>query len=228
MLVINNSAYVVPPAPPGSESGLGSEGLPGAACTEEKLPTSITFSVDSPIATRAWEIVEDLYQGFWCYWNRSPGDLETDVTTYPESYPELFDMDEFRRDPNPTRGAASSCGECMFWCTWLVQKSYKENGYSLAYTLWSPAMYDDFSSRNKILNGRDMNKDKIQMGAVIFFDVKNSESRIDHVAVVYSVTSAGIHFVQSNSGTKNDFLPFGTDGVLQSPSYATIKGIGNP
>lgn len=227
MLVINNSAYVVPPKPVADSPFDGSIG--NFYCTEEKESTGITYSVNSPIAMRAFGIVEDLYQGFWCSWNRSPGDLPTDTVEYPDSYPLLFDMDEFRKNPNPIRGEVSGCGNCMFWCTWLVQKAYSENDVEISNTLWSPDMYRDFESRKKIILKDKVTPTNVELGAVVFFDVFNSENRIDHVAIVYSVNSDGITFVQSNAGTKKDFIPFNESGVgITDLPYATVIGIGNP
>ncbi len=227
MLVINNSAYVVPPAPV-AESGFDI-GQDGFECTTEKTPTTITSSStgSSAIAERAWGIMEDMYQGFWCYWNRSPGDFPTDTVEHPESYPELFDEKLYAITTNPTRQQVQSSGEVLFWCTWLIQKSYGENGNNIANTLWSPTMFNDFKNRKKMLEGNEMTFDNIKSGAVIFFDIKNSLDRVDHVGIVHTITPAGIKFLQSNAGTKDGFLPI-INGVLQSPSYATIKGVGNP
>lgn len=228
MLVINNSAYVVPPAPPVAESGFDI-GQSGFECTTEKTPTTITSSPTggSVVAERAWGIMEDMYQGFWCYWNRSPGDFPTDTIGHPDSYPELFDEKLFAVTSNPTREQVQSSGNVLFWCTWLIQKSYAAGGVSIQNTLWSPTMFDDFKNRNKMYEGKEMTFDNIKSGAVIFFDIKNSLNRVDHVGIAHTITPAGIKFLQSNAGTKDDFLPF-INGVLQNPSYATIKGVGNP
>lgn len=229
MFVINSGAYIVPPNPV-AESGFGPGGLGfPITCTNEKSPVSFDNNTNSPIARRAWQITSDLYQGFWCFWNRSPGDLPTDVTTYAPSYPELFNMDLFIRVPNPTRDEVSSCGECLFWCTWLVQKAYRENGNNIQYTLWSPTMQSDFTSRGKFIDASQVTPSRILPGSVIFFDVNNSLARTDHVGIAHTMNSDGIYFVQSNAGTKDSFIPFNSNGVgLQDIPGINVLGIGLP
>lgn len=226
MFVINSGAYIVPPTPV-SDVPFG-PGF-GFECTDEKTPVSFSNNTSSPIAKRAWEITADLYQGFWCFWNRSPGDLPTDTTDYPPSYPELFNEGLFARNPNPTRGEASTCGECLFWCTWLVQKAYKENGVSIQYTLWSPTMQEDFNRRGKFIESDSVTPSNLTPGSVIFFDVVNSLNRTDHVGIAHTINSDGVYFVQSNAGTKDGFIPFNSSGNgLQNIPGIRVVGIGIP
>ncbi len=233
IFIINNGAYVTPKF----EFLDSAFGTPfNCSLNPEKGPVSFSNSNSSPIAHRAWEITSDLYQGFWCFWNRSPGDLPSDIKTYLPTYPELFNMDMFRSNPNPTRDEISSCGECLFWCTWLVQKSYKENGVSIQNTLMSNTMQGDFMSRNKFIPaesatrpGQNPISNNVKPGSVIFFDVQNSLNRTDHVGIAHTISVAGIKFVQSNAGTKDGTLSFKSGGVgIVDPGGIHVVGFGLP
>lgn len=238
LFIINSGAYLVPPKPV-SESAFG-PGTSGYYCTMDKDPVSFSNSTSSPIAKRAWEITADLYQGFWCFWNRSPDDsakiaqkipdFPPDMVSYPPSYPELFDENLFMRNPNPTRDEISVCGNCLFWCTYLVQKAYREShNNSLVVTLWSPTLQADFDRRGKFKSSLEATWQNVVPGSVIFFDVDNSLNRIDHVGIVHTVNIDGVKFVQSNAGSKDDFVPFRLGGkILQNIPGITVVGIGLP
>ena len=227
IFIINSGAYIVPPGPT-----LEAPSFIGAniTCTKEKGPVSFSNTSSSPIAKRAWEITSDLYQGFWCFWNRSPGDFPDDTSAYPPSYPETFDEDLFTRNPNPSPTEMSKCGDCLFWCTYLVQKAYRESGNtSLLVTLWSPTMQDDFTKRGKFIIGRDATPKNVAVGSVIFFKIEPGPDRTNHVAIIYSVNEDGITYVQSNAPTKDAFVPFNSSGKgIQSPPGTGVVGIGLP
>lgn len=183
-----------------------------------------------PLAARAWEITSDLYQGFWCYWNRSPGDNPQDTIQYPPSYPNLFNETVFNQTPSPTRQQIQNCGNCMFWCTYLVQKAYRETGHhDLATTLWSPTMQHDFQTRSKYLNSHSATPSNIPQGSVIFFKITPGPSRTNHVAITTDATPQGIAYVQSNAPTKTGFIPFNDNqkGVQNLPGIE-IVGFGLP
>ncbi|HLD92561.1 MAG TPA: CHAP domain-containing protein [Patescibacteria group bacterium] len=220
MLVINSGAYMVPPQPVVDGPGPG----PGLGCSPLKEPTGINYSVNSAVATRGLHIVEDLYQGFWCYWNRSPGDYSTDVTTYPPSYPELFDEQLYATNPD----ASPTAGEDLFWCTWLIQKAYTENGISINPTLYSPTMKDDFYNNHTYFDAKDVNSTNALPGAVIFFDVDNEKDRIDHVGMIYQVNGDDVTYIQSNAGLKVEHLTLGSGGLQGKPGYIDVIGIGLP
>ena len=233
MFVINSGAYLVPPKPV-AESGFGPGGG-GYYCTTVKEPSGITSSVNSPIATRALHIVEDLYQGFWCFWNRSPSnnpppdgppraDFPDDAVLYPLNYPDLFNYDLFKQSPNgdPTGG------NDLFWCTWLVQKAYTENGVSIANTLWSPDMKLDFENRGKFVPASSVTSLNAVPGSVIFFDVDNEKDRIDHVGIIYTTNGDDVTYVQSNAGLKAEHLTLGSNGLQGKPGYIDVIGIGLP
>lgn len=229
IFIINSGAYIVPPGPTLEVPSFGGGGAP-ITCTKEKGAVSFTNTSNNPIAKRAWEITADLYQGFWCYWNRSPGDYPDDVIIYPPSYPETFNEEVFATNPNPTRTEMSTCGDCMFWCTWLVQKAYRESGNtSLLLTLWSPTMKKDFENRGKFIANRNTTPNNVTVGSVIFFKITPGPDRTNHVAIIYSVNEDGIAYVQSNAPTKDEFVPFNSSGKgIQAPSGMEVQGIGLP
>lgn len=226
LFIINSGAYLVPPKPLSESSFIG---FP-IECTTEKIPVSFSRTTSSPISTRAWEITSDLYQGFWCYWNRSPGDIAEDITLYPPSYPDLFNEAFFNRNPFPTRDEASTCGNCLFWCTYLVQKAYRETGHTnIKITLWSPTMYDDFLRRGKIIKSSDATPQNVVAGSVVFFQVLSGPDRINHVGVVHSTSSDNISYLQSNAPTKEGSLTFRSSGKgIQDLPGISVIGIGLP
>jgi hypothetical protein len=225
LFIINSGAYVVPPAP-FSESPFGIS----ITCSDEKGPIPFSNSTSSPIARRGWQITADLYQGFWCFWNRSPGDFPEDTTLYPPSYPQLFNEGLYARNPNPSREEISSCGECLFWCTYLVQKAYRETGNtSLLVTLWSPTMQQDFTRRGKFLSSSEATPAKVVPGSVVFFRVTSGPARTNHVGIVHTVNQDGIVYIQSNAPTKNGLLVFNSSGRgIQNLPGINVVGIGLP
>ena len=225
LFIINSGAYVVPPSP----FGVAFFG-PAIECSEEKGAVSFSNQTSSPIARRAWQITADLYQGFWCFWNRSPGDFPEDTTTYPPSYPNLFNEGLFARSPNPSREQISSCGDCMFWCTYLVIKSFLETGNrSLQITLWSPTMEADFRARGKFISSSNATPATVVPGSVIFFRVAAGPARTNHVGLVHSVNQDAIVFLQSNAPTKSGSLTFNRNGRgIISPPGLGVVGIGLP
>jgi len=208
-------------------------------CTNEKAPPGIQPTTKSPIAERAYRIVSDLYQGFWCYWNRPANPAKTqqyisffktvDTVLYADSnHPDIFNYETYLTTPNPTREQIQSCGECMYWCTYLVQHAFRESGNnSLANTLWSPSMQDDFEKRGKFIGAASARADNVMPGAVIFFKTSGGPDRTNHVGVVNSVNEDGLTFYQSNAATKSGNATFGSNGLQDLPGIA-IVGIGNP
>jgi hypothetical protein len=225
LFIINSGAYIVPPSP-FAETPFG----PGIECSEEKAAISFANSGGSPISRRAWQITADLYQGFWCFWNRSPGDFPEDVTSHPPSYPNLFNEGLFARSPNPSRAQISSCGDCMFWCTYLVIKSFIETGNrSLQITLWSPTMEADFRTRGKFISSSNATPANVVPGSVLFFRVAGGPARTNHVGVVHSVSQDAIVYLQSNAPTKSSSLTFsrGGRGIISPPGLGVV-GVGLP
>ncbi len=244
LFIINSGAYVVPPA--ASLAGLGYNsdgtinwnsggsaftaggGLP-IVCTDEKGPVGVSgpFSI-SPIGNRAWKITYDLYQGFWCFWNREPSnnpwngpprpDFPKDFVKYPQNYPKLFDYSAFKRNPNPPSNFQGN----LFWCTWLVIKAYNETGTFTPTSLYTPSMYSDFLNRGKIIPASSASISTVVPGSVVFFHVTTGANRLNHVGIVYATDKAGIDMVQSNAPTKYFRIPWSNAtgvGTMQIEYY---------
>ena len=227
MFVINSGAYLVPPKPV-AESGF-SPGTGGYECREDRITTGLEYPVNSPIAIRAREIVDDLYQGFWCFWNRSPKAPtpyfpNDEEPNFPPGYPDLFDYEAFLQNPNTTPPSQN-----LFWCTWLIQKAYTENGVKILNTLWSPDMKLDFESRGKFVPASSVSSLNAVPGSVIFFDVVgNGKDRIDHVGIIYQTNGDDVTYIQSNAGLKVEHLTLGSSGLQGKPGYIDVIGIGLP
>ncbi|MEX2053443.1 MAG: CHAP domain-containing protein [Patescibacteria group bacterium] len=192
------------------------EFFPGASitCTDEAAPLPFSNSAGSGIARKAWGIMNNMYQGFWCFWNWSKTD-----------YPNIFDEDLFRRNPNPSREEVQNDSESLFWCTWLVWKTQSNHGPSLN----SQAMKNYYQSGGRFVSAASATVQNVRPGYVVFFDVFNSINRLDHVGVVYSVTADSITFVQSNAVTKFDTITFNASGIgVQNLPWARVDGFGRP
>lgn len=190
--------------------------FPGVSisCTDEADPLPFPNKAGSGIARRAWEIMNNMYQGFWCFWNWSKID-----------FPSIFDEDLFRRNPNPSREEVQDDSEALFWCTWLVWKVQSNHGPSLN----SQAMKNYYASEGRFVSASTATIRNVPPGSVVFFDVFNSINRLDHVGIVYSVTPDSITFVQSNAGTKFDTITFNAGGTgVHNLPWARVDGFGQP
>ncbi|EKE06432.1 MAG: hypothetical protein ACD_19C00014G0046 [uncultured bacterium] len=228
MLVINNSAYVVPPGPLYDISGNPNGGSIQFECTDEKGPVGIDGpNSTSPIANRAWKITFDLYQGFWCFWNRSPKAptqyFPNDTLIYPDGYPELFDYEAFFSNPNNTPSSGN-----LFWCTYLVVKSYQDSGVDIPFELNSQSLFDKWPREKMLPN--EATPDSVVPGSVIFFQVHGPghPNRLNHVGIVYSVDQGGIVFVESNAGVKSQSVAFVSGKISRNIGDMEIKGFGLP
>lgn len=226
LFIINSGAYVVPPGIP--ESPFAGNGVI-VNCSDEKGPVGVPGPTSSSgIANRAWEISADLYQGFWCYWNRSPkGPPEyfpDDTLLYPPGYPELFDYSRFLSDPNPDPYS----GVNLFWCTYLPIKAYTENGVSIGANVYTPSMYNDFLNKGKIINAADATPQNIPEGSVVFYHVTSGQNRLNHVGVVYSVDPGGMVVVESNAPIKSRAINFKAGGGVGNTPGIETKYFGLP
>ncbi len=241
--IINNGAYVVTPS-----TLLGF----GAICSSERTPVS--FPAAGPADTssarkiedRAWGIVDDLYQGFWCYWNRSPGDAPGDTTQHPKSYPELFNYPLYQQNPYPSRTAVENDASNLFWCTQLVNIAYKETGNPQSGDFNSERMLLWFKDKGRFyanntamavryLTASIVTAPKIVPGSVIFFQFSGGPNRANHVAIVHHKTCitplgpCSIDFVQANAGDKQGNFTYNPNPLIGA-SYggAEVLGFGTP
>ncbi|MEA3354978.1 MAG: hypothetical protein U9Q63_00625 [Patescibacteria group bacterium] len=213
-----NSAFFLPNSPGFNGDCLLGFPIPKEHdCTEEIVPLPFPNNSSSPIARRAYEIVNNLSQGFWCYWNWSKND-----------YPNLFDENRYRKDPFPTKNIGFIN---MFWCTWLPIKSYQEAGPGLSNGLLNAQnMQDSFNAQNKfIVNNPGVNK-KIAPGNVMFLQnhFPEAPNRTNHVAIVYSVGSKSITTIESNAPTKTRSYAVDNIGHIENNGSLEVIGFGQP
>jgi hypothetical protein len=158
-----------------------------------------------PIATKAYNIAYNLERGYWCSFNNSP------------DYPELWDPDAFGGEMFPTVGEARAKPNAMFWCTWLVIKSYqasdpdfpeKTGAINMKAYFASGGTSSKYNYSFKLRN--DVPISQIKSGDVVFYKTYNAENDPPdgyHVGIVYSKTSDSITTVQSNSGDVKLTIP---------------------
>ena len=241
LFIINSGAYVVP------RGGFNIADYPGdftgenIECSLEKGLISFDNSTTSSIASRAWEITRDLYQGFWCFWNRSPDDssrlnqliqggFPPDEVLFPPSYPQYFNEEFYVVNPNPTIDEVANDHTNLFWCTILVVQSYRETGYDILIAYRSDYLENWFKGNNRYIEAHQATSSNIPPGSVIFFYVIGGPVRTNHVAIVHhTIPDDAIVYVQSNSGLKDSHLAFEDDGVgVINPPRIEVRGFGIP
>ncbi len=189
-----------------------------ADCTNQVVHVSDKAKPDpsDTIAFKAYQIVDHLKQGFWCYWNLSP------------DYPNIFDYSFYSHNPNPREDELNNNPNSLFWCTQLIVKAYKEAGFHAPGTLSADSMYSLWPP-DKRIDATKANSTNILPGAVIFFHTYGRHEGANHVAIVTKVTPTGMYYVQSNGPVKSGLLGFDPSGSgVDELSWATILGIGNP
>jgi len=201
-------------------------------CTSEKLKLTFENTSTNPIAQRAWEIVSDLYQGFWCYWNRSPKHFDSDTIDYPPSYPYRFDKDLYIKNPLLTNYDWLANPVNMFWCTYLVNVVYKDQDSDFPFIGRADVQAAHFKDNPNytLYEGESLNISSASPGDAIFFEVENTATsgRINHVAIIYAVIPSGIITVESNAAYKTLFYPVNQDGTFQKVNEEiNVKAIGS-
>lgn len=183
-------------------------------CTNEATPLPFENTSGSSVARRAWGIVNNLYQGFWCYWNWSKAD-----------YPNIFDEALYQTNPHPSRSEVENDSESLFWCTWLVWKTHSDHGPSLN----SQNMKNYYESKGRFTSASEATYEDISPGDVVFFQTYAGPNRLNHVGIVYSVSKDAVVFIQSNAATKFDTLTVDDlDWKVQDLPWAEVGGFGRP
>lgn len=202
-------------------------------------PVPFSKNTSSDIAGRAFDIVNQLRPGFWCYWNWNPmyDGLQADFQSldFSES-PDLFDEIEFTQHPNHCvyrdnfpQGCSGDWnamgGSALYWCTWLVNHAYQAN-YSLAARI----MADQFRTwpGHIFLPVETITYQDVQPGDVIFTSTEGRLGQIGHVAIVHDVGPDYIRSVDSNASSRYHSFAVGTDGRIQADTipYLTVVGFG--
>ncbi len=189
-----------------------------AVCTDEATPLPFPNTASNSVARRAWEIVNNLHQGFWCFWNRSP------------DYPQNFDNNRYKKDPFLEKIDWTQRYVEMFWCTYLVIKTYQEAGIPISTAIYTPTMAQFFEAEHTLYKGPGLNISNASPGDVVFFQIEGiaTSGRWNHVAIIYEVTNEGITTVESNTSYKYMFYPANLDGTFQKVGNINIVGIGSP
>lgn len=179
-------------------------------------------STNAP-AYEAFELVNKLKRGFWCYWNHHPD--------YDDSGDRIDLWDEIMFEFNAFPAALNECADCLFWCTWLPYVAYQNVGMDFDPTisyLGAQRMNDWFkSSQTYIEPGDACGRDGVESGDIVFWNVAAGSGW--HVSMVYKVESGVVHTIHSNAPYKN--LPLLCDGssVNDPPGGAmTVVGFGRP
>jgi len=179
-----------------------------------------SISCSQAIADRAKAIVDNLQPGFWGFFNKSP------------DYPDLFDETLFEQNPDLIGIDTHKVFVNMFWCTWLVVKSYSENGFPVSDDLlFMTNLVNFFRGEGHYIDASTITIQDVCPGMAVFFNVSGSSSP-NHVGIVYSVSSDGFTTVESNAPWKTMFYPVDGSGHFQivgsGSSTIEVSGFGTP
>lgn len=182
---------------------------------------TVSCSQSQIIADRAGAIVDNLQSGFWGYYNKSP------------DYPGLFDDALFAQNPNLIGINTNSTFVNLFWCTWLVVKSFSESSSPiLVPQLVTHNLTGYFQSEGRYLDANDITIQDVCPGMAVFFHIPAGSSSNAHVGIVYSVSSDGVTTVESNAPYKTMLYPTDGSGHFQIISSGSVtievSGFGTP
>lgn len=220
-------------------------------CDEPGPITEFAKNSSSPLASRAFDIVNVLRPGFWCYWNWHPDHdgLDATFTSPSPENPDLFDEVEFAQHPNHcvynnnyppgcTGDHRALTGTSLYWCTWLVNQTYQAN-YNLLASCMSAQFgnLDAVTDNCKPLPGHifipiddvlctSPSSCNIQPGDTIFTAPVTSGGRVGHVAIVHDIQTDFIRSVDSNASTRDHVFTIGADGKIQADVLPWLVIIG--
>ena len=167
-------------------------------------PGQAIGSCSQAVADRAKAIVDNLQPGFWGYYNNSP------------DYPELFDAALFAQNPDLIGIDTNITFVNMFWCTWLVVKSFSESSSPILVPhLVTHELTAYFQSEGRYLEANDITINDVCSGMAVFFHIPAGSSSNAHVGIVYSVSTDGFTSVESNAPYKTMFYPVDGSGHFQ-------------
>jgi len=208
IVISNFSRFITPLLFSGPGQGSSDEGGGGGG------------SCSQPVADRAKAIVDNLQRGFRGYFNKSP------------DYPKLFDYELYAQNPD-LEGMGAASGVNMFWCTWLVIKSFSESGASIITPeLGTHNLTGFFQGAGRYIDANNITIQDVCPGMAIFFRIPAGSSKNAHVGIVYSVSSDGVTTVESNAPYKTMFYPVDESGHFQiidsGSSTIEVSGFGMP
>lgn len=214
--------------------GVGNLGIDDC---ESPGPLPFANSATAPLAQAAYDIVTELMPGFWCYWNWHPqyDGLTANFQSIDSSEQDLFDETLFYQYPNHCIYQPNNPPGCggdyrnmqqpnqLFWCTWLVNKTYQEN-----YSLGAYVMSTQFQSwpGHIYLPAESTNWNEVRPGDVAFVSTSGPTGTVGHVAIVYAVEQDFITTLDSNAYSRFNQYTVGGDGKVQPTPYLAIRGFG--
>ena len=180
-----------------------------------------SVSCSQAVADRAKAIVDNLQRGFWGYFNKSP------------DYPELFDDALFAQNPDLVGINTNATFVNMFWCTWLVVKSFSESSSPILIPqLVTHNLTGYFQGEGRYIDANNITIQDVCPGMAIFFHIPAGSSSNAHVGIVYSVSSDGVTTVESNAPYKTMFYPVDESGHFQiigsGDDTIEVSGFGTP
>ncbi|MFH2062269.1 MAG: hypothetical protein ABIJ43_04760, partial [Candidatus Beckwithbacteria bacterium] len=191
-------------------------------------------SCSQAIADRAKSIVDNLQPGFDMDLDNSDNVYNNWYNKSPD-YPELFDDPLFKDNPLLLGVNVNKNFVNLFWCTWLIIKSFSESGFPIVVPhLLTHNLTGYFQGENRYL---DVMIDNITIkdicpGMAVFFHIPAGSISNAHVAIVYSVSSEGFTTYESNAPYKTMSYPVDESGHFQiiNTGNTTIEvaGFGTP
>jgi hypothetical protein len=151
-------------------------------------------SVDNPIAKTALEIACDLKPGFGCLFNKPDFCNMSKEYSYNGTH-RIWDQQLYDELDGYWSEDLHNYENALFWCTWLVKKSYvKEYGGEMNYlSLAARRMCDQIEDGELGLVKIDNNINDVAVGDIVCFEK-------EHVGIVFSVNGKDyIQTVESNS-----------------------------
>jgi len=151
-------------------------------------------SVDNPIAKTALEIACDLKPGFGCLFNKPDFCNMSKEYSYNGTH-RIWDQQLYDELDGYWSEDLHNYENVLFWCTWLVKKSYvKEYGGDMNYlSLAARRMCDQIEDGELGLVKIDNNINDVAVGDIVCFEK-------EHVGIVLSVNGKDyIQTVESNS-----------------------------
>ncbi len=160
------------------------------------VPLSSLSSNVNIVAEEAYEIVSQLQPGIWNYYNNSSSIKDL-------AY--LYNPDEFE-SMNPEVGEAQKHNSDLYWCTWLVNNTYRTVDEDFPIYTSASKMEDYFKDKDKnggkyeFKDNNSVSVDQIKSGDVIFYTTYDNSvtppREGHHVGIVYSSDA-----VYSSNGT---------------------------
>ena len=168
--------------------GWGEEELSNELCGTDTDQTS-------DIAKTALEIACDLKPGFGCLFNKPDFCKMSKEYSYDGIY-RIWDQDLYDQLDGAWSEDLHNYEHALFWCTWLVRKSYTKvyGGEMERLDLRANSMCDQIENGELGLTKIDNNIDDVAPGDIVCFEK-------EHVGIVWSVSGRDyITTIESNSG----------------------------